>query len=263
MKHRKVIYGYFSERGKRKNNEDYVVVHEWKDMTLCVVCDGVGGMDMGEIASKTVAEAFKDYFSKRKKADTGELQKAVEFAMQRLKQTAERNNIRSNMASTLALLIIHHNTAYIGWIGDSRIYHIRDRHIIFKSEDHSLVNLLLKSGEISPDEVPHHPQRHVIIQSLSVGGSMPHISAYVDSCHTGDYFFLCSDGVTEALTDEELCEAIVTGTSIESALNTIKEKCFLKSGDNFSGIIVLINDGKKFGLCGRFLGQLRELWRKT
>lgn len=186
------------------------------DDRLFILCDGMGGHDAGEVASSTVCEAMSQSISAIPGKGAGEFtdldfNSALDAAYDAL--DAHDTGAAKKMGTTLAFLDLSAAGAFVAHIGDSRVYQIRpgktaaDTHIIFRTQDHSLVNQLVMAGEITEAEARVHPKKNVITRAMQPGIS-PRPSASVtvlDDIRPGDYFYLCSDGMLEEMTDEQLC----------------------------------------------------------
>jgi PPM family protein phosphatase len=230
------------EKGKRANNEDSIYPSLDKrsaNEQLFMVCDGVGGAAKGDVASKLVCETFSSLFKKATQSDppfVGSVLKVVEDGIQ---EYIEDNPIAAGMATTLTLLHFHSNGATVAHIGDSRVYHIRKGEILYRSEDHSFVQGLIKEGIITPEEARKHPRRNVITRAIQ--GSKNRTVADTHVIHdiqTGDYFFLCSDGILESVSDEDLCALLISPISNQQRIAQIKKLCTAHSRDNFSCYLI-------------------------
>lgn len=203
----------FQQQGKRSYQEDArFPENDTPDINqrFFLVCDGVGGSEHGEVASQTVCQAFG---KKMKSFNLSEdfsnklFSQALDYAYEQLDKAAE--NIEGDMATTLTFVCFHEKGATMAHIGDSRIYQIRpDLGIIYKSDDHSLVNNLVHNGVISPEKAEFHPQRNVITRCMEpVADNEERAEATVvrtADILPSDYFFLCSDGVLHDIDDEKL-----------------------------------------------------------
>ena len=161
------------ELGARDNQEDSiypVLGAAGVDDRLFVLCDGMGGHSLGEVASGTVCEAFGKYFKENVKP--GEVlrdetfMRALEYAYRSL--DTHDNNDTKKMGTTLTFMYFHSGGCTVAHIGDSRIYHARPSQgkLLYKSRDHSLVYELYQAGEISFDEMRTHPQKNVITRAM-------------------------------------------------------------------------------------------------
>lgn len=200
----------YSELGNRGNNEDSLYPDPQQTSTRqrwFLVCDGVGGAERGEIASKLAVTALDTYFHRNPVEVVTEayVQQAVAHVEEQFNQYLTTNPQASGMATTMTMLYLHEAGATVAHIGDSRVYQIREGTIIWCTDDHSYVNELVKAGVLSPDEARKHPQRNIITRALQGGerGVQPSVQLLND-LRPGDYFFLCSDGVLERVSDELL-----------------------------------------------------------
>lgn len=231
----------FRQLGMRDNQEDsrFPDLDEpGKDNATFVVCDGVGGCEKGEVASAAVCERIGKVMDNHKNTDTFSTEnfsQLLGLAYDALDEASNPSN--KGMGTTLTFLTLHSDGALAAHIGDSRIYQIRPHEgIIYKSEDHSLVNALLRSGNISPEQVKNHPKSNVITRCMSANdGVRERDDATVinlDDVATGDYFLLCSDGVTAMIDDEELIELYSSDKADEEKFKYVAEKCKESSDNN-------------------------------
>lgn len=210
-----------------------------------LVCDGVGGCANGELASTTVCRAVAQALNDtdwNKNFTDDDLHAVLSHACKALDRVSDADN--HDMATTLALVCFHNEGCLAAHVGDSRIYHVRpDIGILYRSEDHSLVNALVHSGNITPDEVANHPRNNVITRSLSAtfGNGEPTMATvmHINDLQAGDYFFLCTDGVLDGLTDSTLLAILSTPLPDEEKLGHLADRC-LKSHDNHTAYLIPI-----------------------
>jgi serine/threonine protein phosphatase PrpC len=243
----------FTETGQRKNNEDYTCPETISTATrLFIVCDGMGGLDKGEEASKITAEYVHRFFMENpSEAITEEyVYKAVESAFQQLKTFANADPLITRMGSTLTLLQLNANSATVAHVGDSRVYHIRDGAIRYKTKDHKQVLDMVEQGIITAEQAIDHPWRNRLSRSVSFKVAMsgepatsqpgkPVVQQITD-VQANDYFFLCTDGVLEQITDEILTEILAQDKSNEAKVAEILERCLPDTQDNYTGVLVQI-----------------------
>lgn len=200
------------ELGNRDNQEDYIYPlygNATASDCLFIVCDGMGGHENGEVASKTFAEALADYFNTHATGDTvlkdSVIAAALDHAYSKL-DAADNGNYKK-MGTTLTLLYFHRGGATAAHIGDSRIYHLRPgKKLLYVSRDHSLVFDLYQSGEITYGEMKTSMQKNVITRAVQPGEDnrvKPDI-IHITDIKPGDYFFMCSDGMVERLEDDDI-----------------------------------------------------------
>jgi protein phosphatase len=147
------------------------------------------------------------------------------------------------MATTMTMLYVGTNGITLAHIGDSRIYHFRDGEILYQSEDHSLVNSLVKLNKITPEEAFTHPQRNVILRAIQ--GTSRCTAAdvvLIEDVQPGDYFFLCTDGLLENFTNEALASVFKKQVASEVIKDILMESCDGKTRDNYSFYIIPIHN---------------------
>ena len=157
----------------------------------------------------------------------------------------EENQNAIGMATTLTLAQIREDGIYVAWVGDSRIYQFRSGKVNFVTRDHSWVNDALKMGLITKEEAINHPKSNIITRAVQ-GASKPvkADSKLIKDLLPNDYFLLCSDGVLESWTDEELEDLFSSELSCAQILNQIKLKCEKLSKDNFTAIAFKVEDAQ-------------------
>jgi len=237
-----------SEKGGRINNEDSIYPLSelaTANQKLFIVCDGVGGAEKGEIASALACESFQTFFSTFLDGDPTEefINKAVHYAETRFDEYIQSHPEAKGMATTLTMLYIGTSGITLAHIGDSRIYQFRKGKPVFCTEDHSLVNSLVKMGQITEDEAAVHPKRNIITRAISSTESPTEADVtLINDIKDGDYFFMCTDGVTECINNNTLSQIFKTASSADYIKNTIVESCSKKARDNYSFYILPIQN---------------------
>ncbi|GAB3709489.1 hypothetical protein GCM10027592_45670 [Spirosoma flavus] len=237
----------YSELGSRSNNEDNLFPHPTnvsKDQKWFIVCDGVGGMERGEVASLLAVTSVDAYLRHHPVAVATDefIQQVVGYAETQFNQYLSDHEEAAGMATTLTLVYFHEAGATVAHIGDSRVYHIRDGQVIWRTSDHSYVNELLKAGVISPAEAQNHPQRNVITRALQGGERSVEASVQIiNDLRPGDYFFMCTDGILERISDELLVGTLYPrDQSNEHKLNTLRQYSLGNTRDNFTAYLLQI-----------------------
>lgn len=209
------------ELGQRQNQEDFLfpaLDKSTPDDRLFVLCDGMGGHEKGEVASATVCETISttilSAWNPNEALSDERFQQALSVAYDAL--DAKDNGEERKMGTTLTFLCLHTNGATVAHIGDSRVYQLRpaskksQARIVFRTQDHSLVNDLVKIGEITEEEAKHHPQKNVITRAMQP--CQEHRAkadiAHLTDIQPGDYFYMCSDGMLEEASDENILNII-------------------------------------------------------
>jgi len=235
-----------NEQGGRKNNEDDLFPAKWEVSrlkNLFLVCDGVGGNAYGEYASRTACEAIPDYFLKHSSSeiDADYVRQAINYARQRFREFGLEHPEAEGMSTTLTLLSLNRLGATAAWIGDSRIYHVRDGSIMWKSRDHSYVNELVAAGAITEEEARDHNKRNIITRSLTANSNDKPDIKILDDIQRGDFFFLCTDGVLEHISDDQLTEILEdTDSTTKQKRDQILDRCLGRTRDNFTCYLMRI-----------------------
>ena len=204
------------EIGKRQKQEDAIA--QW-DNRLFILCDGMGGHAMGEVASQGVCRSltrwFEEHISPSAPLTDDHLREALECAYTELDQYADSSR---QMGTTLTLLYMHRHGVTAAHIGDSRIYHIRPNvGLLYQSRDHSLAFDLFQAGEITYAEMLHYPQKNIVTRAMTPGEdnrARPDI-IHISDIKPGDYFYLCSDGMLEQMSNDELLRLLSSETTDE------------------------------------------------
>ena len=238
---------YLHEIGEKRNQEDYIWPVEGKATPqgkVFIVCDGVGGSENGEVAARIIAESMGAALSNDKghKISLEYINELLDRAQKELVLYARTNQLNNDMATTFSLLVLLDNKAYIVWCGDSRVYHIRDGEVLFKTEDHSLVSTLVKSGELTEEEAMQHPRKNVILKAIKADGSPIGAEGHwIESVQDQDYFMLCTDGLLENISNEDLKYLLNNKDHQDKDLAAIiNEKCKGKTRDNYSMYLLRI-----------------------
>lgn len=206
-----------SDIGKaRETNEDFYYVAGSEDfLKLYILADGMGGYNGGEIASRLATNAVKSYiesnFNKiqHEKEDILDLIKnAIEYANMVVYEKSKENEELQNMGTTLEVCLIYNNKAFIGHIGDSRIYRIRKNIIRKLTVDHSYVQELVNDGTITKEEAIHHPKKNMLMKAL---GCTPYVEPdiTVKGFLKDDVIVICSDGLTNMISEQEIYDTVI------------------------------------------------------
>lgn len=240
------------EKGNRRYNQDYIyplLGKATKRHGLFIVCDGVGGEKGGEAASQITAVTLANYLKKNavKYSTKAYWQQALQMVYQQMDRHIAKNPLSKRMATTLALLHIHSRGITLAHIGDSRIYHIRNNNIIFRTTDHSWVQEMVENGVISEAQAVHHPDKNVVTKTVHRAKNTPiqPDCHYIVDIQPDDCFFLCSDGVWECLPEQQLCQVLSLPISNQQKMEKIRQHCLQEARDNFSAYLIDIKKVRK------------------
>lgn len=238
-------YAVISEIGNRKLNEDYLRLAEKNGKYCFVVCDGLGGHGMGDIASQFVSKVFIEKFNT---CDTyeGFLSSAFSLAQEELIKHQAENNVKNKMRTTAAVLYLSEDTVHIGHVGDSRVYVFGEDGLKTRTIDHSVPQMLALSGEITENEIRKHPDRNIILRAMGTDWDKPMYELMqpipLSECKG---FLLCSDGFWEYIDESEMLSTLDNYGTAEEWLNAMKsiviENGAASKMDNFTAIAILNN----------------------
>lgn len=239
-----------TDLGKARDiNEDfYYIANNEDEMKLYILADGMGGYNGGEIASKLATASVKNYietnFSQIEKDKEGILKligSSIEYANMIVYDKAKENAELENMGTTLEVCLIYNNKAFIGHIGDSRIYRIRQEFIRKLTTDHSYVEQLVKDGTITKEEAENHPKKNMLMKAL---GCTPYVEPdlMVKGFLKGDILLMCSDGLTNMVKEEEIYEHVEE--NIETCADKLVQKANEMGGYDNITVLVIQNDEK-------------------
>ncbi|MFL6650845.1 MAG: PP2C family protein-serine/threonine phosphatase [Sulfurifustaceae bacterium] len=197
-----------SSSGARRANEDRVGIAERPNAVLLAVADGLGGHTGGELASQTVVETVMRLFHAVKQVQLADpfafLALSMLKAHRAIGARAQAHSPPLEARTTCVLCLVQEGYAYWAHIGDSRLYHFRGERLLKRTEDHTTIEELRRDGIISEEEMAQHPRKNALLRTLG-GNRDPRISLGEEALlKTGDTLLLCSDGLWEALTTEEI-----------------------------------------------------------
>jgi serine/threonine protein phosphatase PrpC len=230
----------FSKKGNRTANEDFVLSKTWNELTsIHIVADGMGGYEHGELAAKTVANTIAEYIHEHIHINN-DLEDIIKKAINHSNQAIQalRAEYNSKMGATLAGILIHKHKTYCFWVGDVRIYQIRENRIIFQSKDHTLINELLNKGQtLTPSEIQQY--RHIVSKSIQGNHEelSPEIVTINDLPEPGS-FIICSDGVYSSFKNDDWEQLFKMQTNPSQILSVVKNICSTKSEDNYSMVLI-------------------------
>ena len=225
---------------KRSDNEDSFGVFEVDGGLLVVVCDGLGGNKAGDIASKlavqTIAKSFQDL------ADIEYLERiklSILAANNKVIEESNKDFDRKGMATTAETLFLKDDTAFWGHVGDSRIYYLKNNKLKQLSKDHSLIQKLIDEGYLTLKEAENHPNKNIIMRAL---GDSENVEVDVSKLKINpaefDKFFICTDGVTTVIQNDEL-EKILNNENVhyisEVIANLVEKR---GAPDNYTFVII-------------------------
>lgn len=213
-------------------------------MTAVIVADGMGGHKAGDVASELAVGCLADalqYWDPELTQEEGiaRMKELIRKANAVVYETASLNEQYHNMGTTVVVGLLNRWGGWIGHIGDSRAYRLRGGVLEQLTEDHTLVNELAKSGQLSPEEAAHHPRRNVLTRALGTDREVKPDVRTID-WQPGDRLLLCSDGLS-GLVDKSLLQATLaqTDVSLEEAADRLVEMALDAGGDDNVTVVLV------------------------
>ncbi|MBN2319712.1 MAG: Stp1/IreP family PP2C-type Ser/Thr phosphatase [Acidobacteria bacterium] len=240
-----IEFGSRSDRGKvRDSNEDTCIINIRHKTFL--VADGMGGHVAGEIASQIAASTIEEYLAEENLDSSPDewLNLAVQQANTRVYETQMQKPEYRGMGSTLTILTFSDNRFHIAQVGDSRAYLLRQNTLKQLTRDHSVVWPLYENGILTKEDISRHPQKNLITRSI---GTYPQVEVDLqsDAASEGDIFLLCSDGLTDVLTDRDISHTLSSRDKNPQELAEMLTDAANEAGgpDNITVIVVRLSLG--------------------
>jgi len=236
-----IVWCGLTDTGRvRTHNEDYFSCIDMRQGSLFLVADGMGGHDAGEVASRIAAESAAREV--RAYAGTGDPKTVLELAVLQANADVlkEANSKGSNMGTTLNLVLVAGDKAYIANVGDSRSYWIENGTIKRITEDHSLVEKLVSLGKMTREEARKHPKSNVLYRTIGSEGPLT-VDLFQVLLRKGGSLLLCTDGLWGEVTDEAMHEIFKTEKDVKKACARLIRTANENGGkDNITAIVVKV-----------------------
>jgi PPM family protein phosphatase len=222
---------------QRRANEDSLLARS----PLFVVADGMGGAQAGEVASRIAVESFHDGLGDVASPEDS-LAMYARAANSRIHELSQSNVEQAGMGTTLTAVYVGEQEVAIAHVGDSRAYCLRDGELLRLTDDHSLVDELIREGRLTPEEAEEHPQRSIITRALG-----PEETVEVDTrsfrARPDDLFLLCSDGLTSMVPEARLAELLRTNPKLRAAGEALIAAANAAGGrDNITVILLRLEE---------------------
>lgn len=187
--------------GGRAQNEDTVRIEQNGQGICVVVADGLGGHGGGEIASRTAAEVLTDQYRRGRLETAAQIREAFLQADRCVKEHQDKN---CAMKTTAVCLLADRNSAGWAHVGDSRLYHFYQKKLVKQTMDHSVSQVAVLMGEITPDQIRFHEDRNRVLRALGSDSMEPEISGRISLAGGFHAFLLCTDGFWEYVYEKEM-----------------------------------------------------------
>lgn len=240
-----MVVGAKSDIGKvRKINQDTYYVSDNKDIPIYIIADGMGGHKAGEVASGMAKEIIANNFERNKEKLLEEntiletIKSSMEEANTKIYLKSLEDDSYTGMGTTIILCFIGKKYFYLGHVGDSRAYLIRNNKIEQITEDHSFVNQLIKCGGITKEEARNHPKKNMITRAIG-SSSIIEIDLIKEKFKKEDILLIMTDGITNMLKDEEILEEFNRSLDLQNSCESIIQVANNRGGLDNSTIIAI------------------------
>ena len=223
---------------QRQSNEDSYLDRE----PVFAVADGMGGARAGEVASRMAVEAFDDQGDGGSPEDR--LRHVATEANRRIYEMAQSDTEHAGMGTTLTAAMVTGREVAVGHVGDSRLYRLRGGKLERLTEDHSLVEELVRQGRLSPEEAENHPQRSIITRALGPEPDVE-VETFTHTARDGDVYLICSDGLSGMVSEDDITAILERADSLDAAARELVEAANGAGGkDNITVVLFRVaSDG--------------------
>ena len=237
---------------KRTVNQDFVFTSEnpvGNLPNLFVVADGMGGHKAGDFASSYAVEVLLSTIREDENSNPVKIiRAAIENANTQLLREASDNEAMSGMGTTMVLVTIVGHYAYVANVGDSRLYLIDEDKISQITKDHSLVEEMVRMGEISRDDARNHPDKNIITRALGAGRDVD-VDFFDIRLTPGDILLLCSDGLSNMVPDEDIRQVIMTSETLEETGRRLVSMANDNGGRDNIAVVLVEPETKEVEVC--------------
>ena len=229
--------------GRKQNQDNYHIELLAEDMALGIVCDGMGGAKAGNVASQLAVETFLDTANAQPPEQwRNEPEALLHFAAEQANGAVHfRASVDADcrgMGTTMVVALAIGNQAYILNIGDSRCYLVRPEGISRVTRDHSVVEDLVARGQITPEQARQHPQKNLITRALGAESQL-RADLFRQSVEPGDALLLCSDGLSNVVSDQELLYEVLHGGPAEDCCRRLLDIALSRGApDNVTAVLL-------------------------
>jgi protein phosphatase len=237
--------GYLTDIGKvREINQDYLYAS--LDHGVFIVADGMGGHAAGEKASQTAVQIITQQLSQLGHESVNgqvldEIQGAIQEANRQIINASMEDASMRGMGTTATVIVTRESLMYVGHVGDSRAYLIRNRRIDQITDDHSIVAQLVRARAITPQEAARHPYRNVITRCL---GMQVDVEADTQQreLKPGDRLLICSDGLSGLVSDDEMLQYVVSSEEPQKTCRELVDLALERGGSDNISVVLIFND---------------------
>ncbi|MDQ3936973.1 MAG: Stp1/IreP family PP2C-type Ser/Thr phosphatase, partial [Actinomycetota bacterium] len=224
---------------QRQSNEDAF----FERAPLFAVADGMGGARAGEVASRMAVEELAGLDAAGTR-DEERLREVARAANRRIYEMAQGDSEHAGMGTTFTAVLVSGREVAVGHVGDSRLYRLREGAFERLTDDHSLVEELVRQGKLSPQEAEVHPQRSIITRALGPEADVQ-VDTFTHTARDGDVYMLCSDGLSGMVSDEQMAGILASARSLDDAARDLIDAANAAGGkDNITVVLFRVAEAE-------------------
>lgn len=240
-----------SDRGiVREINEDsYNMIAGYPGVPISfIIADGMGGHNSGEIASKMAVDIISNHVLQlpgllaKEENITAIIEQMMMKANAEVYLVSQEQESTHGMGTTLIITIVYNRKIYVGHIGDSRVYLLRDGQLQRMTTDHSFIEELVRNGSLTREEAEKHPSKNILTRALGCSETIQ-VDVFSVDMKENDVYLMCTDGLTNTLDENEIKEIIENNKDLEFACNELIRRANEKGGEDNITVILFDNDG--------------------
>ena len=230
----------------REENQDTCSVREIGTYFSAVVCDGMGGTKGGRLASSLASDVYQGELVKqihsgmKSNAIKKIMQQSIALANDAVHQRSTQEEELQHMGTTLVSALVNESTALIANVGDSRAYHVSEEGIRQISRDHSVVENMVERGDLTPEEAKHHPRRNLITRALGPDAAVE-ADIYQINWARGDMILLCSDGLVNTVSDQEILFELIHHGEPDTCLDRLLALSLERGAPDNVTMLLIVN----------------------
>jgi protein phosphatase len=232
---RLIAHGKTDKGLVRPENEDQFCIE--KNLGFLAVADGMGGHASGEVASKMAIDIVRDYLKNEKEPLSNRMTSGIRLANKSIYDASRSQSQWNGMGTTIVAVLLGGKRLSIAHVGDSRVYLVRGGNIEQITDDHTIVSEQVQKGLMTREEAVQSDMRHILTRALGIA---PDVNVDVDelTLSEGDRFVLCSDGLSELVSEGEILSTVLSRGRPEIACDQLIEMANQRGGDDNITVIV-------------------------
>ncbi len=239
---KKITYATTTNIGGRTVNEDSIGAFNNDNSMGFIVCDGLGGHGLGDVASQITVETFKRELNTRLKTKLI-IRETFEKAQEAILYEQQKQNSPDKIKTTAVLTVLDKSHAHIGYIGDSRLYIFKGDKVLKQTLDHSVPQMLVLSKEIKAEDIRNHPERNMLLRVMGTEWREPQYDIWkAVPLRKIQAMLLCTDGFWELIDENAMCQCLKDANNVDEWLNTMVKIVEINGSgqnmDNFSAIAI-------------------------